>query len=242
MSSTELRYFAIISIAFCFGLVWFARRAEHADRSTKTAMDLALPVMIAGFLGARLFHVLIEEPKLYFTYPSQILRVWEGGFVWYGGAICGALAGIITAKRKREPISVWMDLSAPVIAAGYSLGRMACWFEGCCYGRFCTLPGEISFQFPSQLFAVTWEAGLAFYLLLIERNKTNVEEPPGFIFATYLIGHGFGRVLMELSRADERGPQLGPVTVSILISFALIAAGFVWRKRLKTVPNSKISS
>jgi phosphatidylglycerol:prolipoprotein diacylglycerol transferase len=226
----SLIYFAIISVAFCIALVWFARRAEQRDLSQRTAMDIALGLMIGGFVGARAFHIFYEAPALYFAHPSQIYRVWEGGFVWYGGAIVGALCGIAIAIRKKESVRKWLDVSAPVVGMGYALGRVACWYTGCCYGRYCDL-GQTHFQFPTQLFAVTWESLVVIYLL---RRETRVKEPSGSLFATYLILHGLGRVIMELFRADDRGPSLGPITVSIFISLVLIGFGFVWRRSLKT--------
>lgn len=228
----SLIYFAIISVAFCLGLVWFARRADNHELSQRTAMDIGLALMFGGFLGSRAFHVLYEAPSLYLENPMQIFRVWEGGFVWYGGVIVGLLTAVAIIKSKREPLAKWLDVLAPVAAASYALGRTACWFEGCCYGRYCTI-ADFQFQFPAQLFAVVWEAGVAFYLLLREARPSSKTTRDGSLFATYLILHGLGRVVMEIFRDDERGPAIGPLTVSILISIVLIAIGFIWRRSLK---------
>lgn len=231
-------YFLIISVAFCIALFWINKRAIQKELSIATAMDVSLAVMIFGFLGARAFHVIFEAPDLYRESPVQILRVWEGGFVWYGGAVAGIFAGLWLLSKRSEPFGPWLDLFAPVGAFGYSFGRIACWMQGCCFGRFCEISGR-HFQFPTQAFAVFWEASVVLVLLFIEaRTKTSDRfttfKGPGALFCLWLILHGVGRFIMELFRGDDRGPVFGGVSIAMFISAALISTGIFYIQRLNS--------
>lgn len=214
-------YYLIISATICIALVWMNARSEHFDLNQRHTLDLSLILMIAGFIGGRLFHVIYEEPTYYAENPFQIFAFWNGGFVYYGGALLAAACALAYAyKKDRGSIPNYLDLFAPVIALTYALGRTACLLAGCCYGRFCDLPWAISGRHPTQAYAALWEIGVVFLLLGLEKRP----HTPGLIFYIWMVLHGVGRLLMELFRDDFRGPQWG-ISISSWISLALIAGG-----------------
>lgn len=229
-------YFLISSLAFCICLVWLVRRAEARRLQRNTALDLSLFVMVAGFVGARAFHILFEEPRYYWESPARVWEFWRGGFVWYGGALAAAAAALIFIKRKRLELGTWLDLLAPVGALGYAIGRIACWSTGCCFGDVCTLPSGFSFRYPTQLFAVFWELSVVVLLLWLERLRLAPRVPmwlrtSGRIFIVWMLAHSIGRVIMESFRGDPRGPALLGLSISTWISLGLIVASLVLLKR-----------
>lgn len=243
-------YFIVISLSLCIALVWLVRRAERFELDRNAVLDIALAVMLGGFLGARVLHVLHEAPSYYRKAPLRILEIWYGGFVWYGGALGGFLAGWIVLRRKKLPLGATLDLIAPVAALGYGLGRLSCVLSGCCFGAVCELaPTSLlgaSFRYPTQLFAVIWELGLVALLLLLERRRPRHLasrslwlHASGQLFTAWLIGHSVGRIIMEAFRADDRGPTIvGPISLSTAISFILIGAALVrtlWLVRTPSV-------
>jgi phosphatidylglycerol:prolipoprotein diacylglycerol transferase len=194
--------------------------------------------MIGGFFGARLFHVFFEEPAYYFEDLTRTLEIWRGGFVWYGGAIGGALTSIALARWRRLPIAKWLDVFAPILALGYALGRIACLFTGCCYGAICVLPSGYSFRYPTQAFAVLWEFAALAVLLLLEKKRnegksTAVYRSAGSLFACWLVIHSVGRLIMEYFRADPRGPSPLGMSLASWISVVLLigASLWIWKKR-----------
>ena len=190
-------YFLIISLVMS-AIAWrIPFWAEKAKLSSRRALDLYIAILAGGFLGARLLHVFWEEPAYYADDLLRIFEVWRGGFVWWGGLIGGSFAGLILLRVWKERLTPWFDLYAPILALGYGAGRMACWAVGCCHGWACEF-GTFSLILPSQGFAVIWE--FALYGLLL-RQKANR-------FLVWMVGHGLGRVLMELMRGDDRGPSL----------------------------------
>ncbi|MFN7729585.1 MAG: prolipoprotein diacylglyceryl transferase [Bdellovibrio sp.] len=218
---TSLVYQIYQSLLYTALIYFTYLRIERRDVDFKIAWNLALILMIGGFIGARLFHVVYEYPSLYLRDPLQILRFWEGGFVFFGGfgvALAGAAGYLLWI---REPFLKWADLYAPVIALGYAFGRLGCLVAGCCYGNFCDAPWAMQSRHPTQVYAFITEGLLFWYLI----RKEKFNPAPGKIFALWLIWHGIGRFIMEFYRADFRGAQLAGLSISSWISLFVFSFG-----------------
>jgi phosphatidylglycerol:prolipoprotein diacylglycerol transferase len=64
--------------------------------------------LVSGFVGARLLHVVFEEPEFYLAHPVRMIEIWTGGFVFFGGLI-GAWAGVtIFCQMRKEPLFLWL--------------------------------------------------------------------------------------------------------------------------------------
>ncbi len=237
-------YTFVISLIYSLSVIWLLLRAEKLKQNRIIAIDLGLVIMICGFLGARLFHVIYEEPKYYWEHPADILKIWQGGFVFYGGFLASWLGGVCFLRRVQQPLLPWYDLFAPIISFGYCLGRLACLAAGCCYGRATSLPWGIRFPpgveaptgislHPTQIYASLWEFCVFLILLRLEKSK----RPGGVLFAIWLILHALGRIMMEYFRMDARGPNLLGFSVSSWISIVLVGFGFAMYSRLNKIAN-----
>lgn len=220
-------YFLIISLACTLGALWFIRRAAARGLEKVTAIDLTLLCLVAGFTGARLLHVFYEDFSYYQANPFAVLYIWNGGFVFLGGVIAAWAAGVLFCNLKKEPFWFWADAAAPPIAFAYAMGRVACFANGCCFGKECVLPWAVDMhgylRHPAQLYATGWELLLLAVLLKIEpRTRTS-----GILFNLWLLGHAGGRLLMEAFRADPRGDLLLGLSLGTWMSIVLGAfAGF----------------
>ena len=86
--------------------------------------------------------------------PLKILKIWEGGLVFYGGFIGAVLFSIYYSWRRGRNFFLVSDVLIPSVALGHFFGRLGCFAAGCCWG------GVVSGDFP---FAVQYpEGGLAF--------------------------------------------------------------------------------
>ena len=243
-------YIVFLSLLYCFLVFYTFKRAEKLKRPVKTALDLGFIIMVAGFIGGRMLHVLFEAP---FYYQEDWLRVfyfWQGGFVFYGGFLTAFAACLLylffqSKKNLRHKLSYlqWADFYAPIIALGYGLGRISCFLAGCCYGSACDFPWAVNFPWdlnglarhPVQLYMTAWELLLFAFLLFTEKKKN----PVGQLFFTWLFFHAIGRLIMEYFRDDFRGNLILSMSLSSWISWALILGSIVF---LKFRPKPRVKS
>lgn len=223
-------YFVIQSLAVIICLIWIYWETQKSHLESDHIWNLSLILMITGLLGARLFHILYEYPSLYLDQPSRVFFVWEGGFVFLGGALCAALSGYYYLWLKKV-VSKWdyFDFFTPVVSLGYLLGRLGCLMAGCCYGKICTLPWAMFFhtddiavaRHPTQLYYILWELIIFCILLLLKKQPWLKQKKSGSLFWIWLSVHSLGRFWIEFFRDDFRGPQWG-FSISAWISLVLL--------------------
>ncbi|MGE0633860.1 MAG: prolipoprotein diacylglyceryl transferase [Pseudobdellovibrionaceae bacterium] len=230
-------YLLFLSALYCALVLWTAKKAESKNYPVKDSLDLGFAIMIGGFLGARLLHVFFENPEYYKADWKKILYVWEGGFVFFGGAFGALIASLVILKIKKISFAIWADFFAPIFALGYGVGRLSCLLAGCCYGRSTHLPWSIEGRHPTQLYAVFFE--LLVFAFLVAYEKRKLQKFSGEIFVIWIFLHGVGRLMMELFRDDFRGSQILSLSIStwIAILLILISSSIYALKRL-----SKVSS
>lgn len=158
-----------------------------------------------------------------------------GGFI--GGSIGFCLLFRIAFKKKYSLLRT-LDLLAPSVIIGHMIGRIGCFFGGCCYGKPATMmgvrfaEGTPAFQqysdalvIPTQLFEAAY---LGLMYLLITRLKQQE-------FATYLILYSVGRFIIEFFRGDIRGNGILGLSPAQSICIFMLTAGVIIL--LHAVPN-----
>ena len=88
-------YLLTLSIVYCIGIFYFFKRLARFSLNPNVASDILLLAMILGFIGARVFYIIYQEPGYYMQNPLEILQFWHGGFVYYGGFLTAMLACFI---------------------------------------------------------------------------------------------------------------------------------------------------
>lgn len=222
-----------LAIVYCIGIQYFFSRLKNFPLKSSVGADFLLVLLVFGIIGARLFYVFYQEPDFYLKSPKEILHLWNGGFVFYGGFVFAFLFGGLFLKIKKQNIKLWLDVSAPVAAFSYGLGRIACFLNGCCYGDITThfwgikLPQLPGLRHPTQIYAVIYELIIWCVLIILERKIKFYKNNVGSLFFTWLLFHGLGRILMEYFRADPRGSLILNMSISTLISMVFVFFGVI---------------
>ncbi len=237
-------YFVVISFSLSALLIYLSFRVNQFHIERKPAFNIALILMVFGFIGGRLFHVVYEELPYYLNDPLQILFFWNGGFVFLGGLIAAWIATWIYCRLQKISFVKWADFFAPLISLSHALGRVGCILSGCCFGQFCDLPWAVAGRHPTAIYLAVGEFFIFLLLLVFEKvqngqqkqNKTSNQQP-GTLFFKWVFLHSLLRYIVEFYRDDFRGlfvhtGILGSISISQLICLILmfVATGFFIKK------------
>lgn len=195
-----------------------ADRAFKRARLTADAVGMAAVAVVAGIVGAKLWHVL-DTPSEFKALGWGVL--WDtAGFAWYGGLIFGIAALALQGIREKIGALRTLDLAAPAAAIGYGVGRIGCFLSGDgCYGieihpvhllGFTFTPWGTAFPrgiepvfvpvYPTPLYELA--AGLAIGAWLWWR--LGKPHATGSIVGQYLALAGMARFLVEFIRRNPK--------------------------------------
>lgn len=204
--------------------------------------DFAMVVIIAGIVGARLFHIL-EHMDSFLASPWDMIFSRSGLSV-FGGLFFGALAGLVMLKKWHLPARPFLDAIAPAMMLGYAIGRVGCQISGDGdWGHAANMSLKPNWL-PDWLWAQTYDNNIfgiiipspgvyptpiyeslmslmCFALLWKLRNHRN---KTGWLFYGYLVLVGIERLLIEQIRVNPvldawgvRGTQAEMIAVVLVI-------------------------
>ncbi|MBK8987705.1 MAG: prolipoprotein diacylglyceryl transferase [Chloroflexi bacterium] len=219
----------LYSYTVLIGLGVFAAWGITAWRARQRPLpgwpDAALACLIGGLMGGRLGFV-VAQWSYFGERPSAIWRIWQGGYT-YHGALLGALLGLWLWRFWQErAFSAYADLFAPGLALGSAFGWLACWLDGCAYGRETSL-GLLAAAAPDEygLFAVRYATqlmGLAWALLVFSLAWLTAERwRSGQLFWFTLGALSLGYAVIGLLRGDPTS-YVGPVRVDVALNSTLV--------------------
>lgn len=240
-------YGVLVALAFLIGILWTAREAKIAGVKPEIIMDLSFYIIVAALVGSRLLYILIDHRR-YWESPLDVLKIWEGGLVFYGGLIGAIVTSFFYLRRKKMPFLLTADLFMPGLALAHAIGRLGCLAAGCCYGReahgaffsiifpqtpFSLAPAGVPL-FPSQLVESLVELLIFFILVTVRKRKRF----PGQIFLVYLVLYSISRSVLEVFRGDSVRGFVVPhyLSTSQLISIMLIGVCLLIYRKLKQKP------
>ena len=223
-------FFLVISVSLSILLLLLSYRVDRFGKDRKIAFDLAIVLMLSGFVGGRLLHVFFEEWSYYAEDLSRIFEFWRGGFVYYGGMIGAIIACGIYLKLKKQNFLEWADFFAPLFSLSHALGRVGCLLSGCCFGSVCDLPWSMDGRHPTVMYLIIGELLIFGILLLYEKAGTPGK---GHLFFKWLLLHSVLRLIVEFFRDDFRGaffhiPPFGSLSISQVISLGIMISVFIF--------------
>jgi phosphatidylglycerol:prolipoprotein diacylglycerol transferase len=213
------------------------RQARRQGLDGGAMMDLLFWILLSGVLGSRLLFVLVhagEYARLCagtgVRSSGQILsdcaaplRIWQGGLVFYGGALAATGVTALFSRRQGWAFGQVADVLAPSLALGHVFGRLGCVMAGCCFGKpwahgLTFGPGSVAFDdlaatgvigpwaastpplHPTQLYEAAGE--LLIFVVLLWFRRRRMLPFPGALALVYGASYGLLRFAVEIFRGD----------------------------------------
>lgn len=149
-------YGLILITGMIVGAYIAATQARRSGEDSEIVWDGLIWVVIAGIIGARLYHVFSVPAGCtaiipycgwpwYQNNPLQIvLGIREGGLGIFGGILGGAVAVILYARARKLPLLRYLDFAAPALLMGQTIGRWGNFVNQELYGPPTNLPWGIA--------------------------------------------------------------------------------------------------
>lgn len=213
-----------------FFALWFILKfAEKAGMKSQDALDMSLISFVSGILGSRIVFVLLNLNDF-----STFASLWEfqkGGLAWHGGIAGGVIAMTVYSKvKKYSPLSSF-DLILTPSMAGLAIGRIGCFFNGCCYGKPAQLPWAVVFPshrnpipvHPAQLYEMVLDFVVFFFLWYWWDKRKFAGENSLLMLSLYSVA----RFIVEFFRYNTPDQMISGLSLAQWISLAFFAAGII---------------
>lgn len=242
IGSIEIYSYSVYLTAGCLlAMGWAMREARYRDLDFRLVPMAGIIAILSGILGARALYAALY-PQEFSEDLLKIFHIWNGGLVFSGAIIFGSSGGVLYLKSQNQKILPWLDCFAPAMALGQAVGRLGCFFAGCCYGKPTDLPWGVTYKnleslaplfqplHPTQIYHSL--AGLLTFAILLTAKRFIKAE--GRITGLFLVLFSVFRFTIEFFRADYRG-HLGPVSTTQFITLVFFSIGiyllFIHKKR-----------
>ena len=230
---------------------WLAgHRVRSIGQPPEVIWDMLMWALIPGLIGARIYYLLRHGSPEFasstgFRKLIAAIALWDGGIVFYGSVIGGAVGILAFCRLQRIPMIPMLDVMAPSLLVGEAFGRIGCFLYGCCYGGECSLPWAVRFPTDSLTFKKMLEKGqvtpddtatpllhptqlyssiaafvLAWFLSWCFRRRRF----DGAVLCLFAILYPISRWLLELLRADI-DPYSSGLKDAQIFSLVLMLAG-----------------
>ena len=194
-------YSFFIFLAIIAGCLIYWLEARKIKSNNENTFYLLISALIAGAIGSKIPIIILYWNQI-FSSP-QGLEILVSGRSILGGLIGGTI-GVLYMKSRLKIKERRGNIFAPAIALGMALGRLGCFFRGCCFGKPTNLPWAINFgdgilRHPTQIYESIFMLGMFFYL----NWKKKKNPKPGQLFDILIIGYLTFRFFIEFIRAEE---------------------------------------
>ena len=204
---------------------YLAKRYGLRDRVWIT---VSICYLIGMTIGAKALFDL-QHSQFDFRALLSVKHYMKGG-LWGGllAYLCLSVPSVLLLSHRKRAA---LDLVAVSIPIPWIFAKLGCLFNGCCYGKTCSMPWAITFPegargapadiplHPTQIYEI-----LVVLFVLVAFRILKRERWRGTMLLWFLILYGLGRAAVEILRGDsDHHLYIGPLTLSQLICLA--AAG-----------------
>jgi phosphatidylglycerol:prolipoprotein diacylglycerol transferase len=204
-----VRWYSLILLsAIAVGIWLTAREAERKGFKKEEVYDAAVWIIVAGIIGARLFHVLDHWSHEYAMNPIRALYIWEGGLAIWGAMVGGLIAGALVTWKRGWYFPRFLDAAAPALVLAQAIGRIACVITGDAMGKPTSGPFGFAYTNPNAMVPdlgvyytpmPVYELiiNLGIFAALWQLRKRNW--PDGKLFSVYLVLYSLERFFLAFT-------------------------------------------
>ena len=128
----------ILAIAFYSCVIVYAHARKYSNQYFQKILIYYLLMMPMALLGGRLVFVLTAQ----FSCGIGHYNLAYGGTVFYGGFIGATISLLLYCFIKKLDFLCYSDVYLSLLPLGQAIGRIGCYFNGCCYG--CDYTGALA--------------------------------------------------------------------------------------------------
>jgi phosphatidylglycerol:prolipoprotein diacylglycerol transferase len=212
-----------------------------APATTTQIDDLILWITLGVIIGGRLGHVFFYTPSIIVSDPFEVVKVWNGGMSFHGGALGVLIAILGFAHVNKIDVFRLGDAVAACVPIGLFFGRVANFINGELWGRPSDVPWAVIFpaadgitpRHPSQLYEAALEGIVLFIILRWATHSAGLLQRRGVVAGMFFLGYALFRTFVEHFREPDRYLPHFPLglTMGMMLSAPMVILGLflVWR-------------
>jgi phosphatidylglycerol:prolipoprotein diacylglycerol transferase len=220
----------LVGTGVTVALVLQSRLAARSHLPVRPIFTVSVIACVAGLLGARIYHVAQQDLR-----RVASPRAWIRAGMCIQGFVTAALAtGTVGVIADRISAPRFLDVTAPALLIGMAIGRVGCFFGGCCAGRptasrwgLWSSDRRLGIsRIPTQLLESALCLGIG--ASAVAARHSTVVRIPGVAFVGAIAVYTFGRQMLlplrDLPRATSYGRLVAiAVTATVVLAELLVA-------------------
>jgi len=229
----------LLALGMLVGSFVGVRGASRAGIHWSDGLSAASIACAFGLFGGYLLQVIVES----FRSGSIGHAVALGGLTFYGAPIFATLALALAAKPLGFSFARFADSAILAVPVAHALGRIGCFFAGCCFGSSSDGPCAVVFHHPMAPAAIEpiprhpvqlYEAGALLVVAAVLALAPPRSVGDGRRAVGYAAAYAVIRLVMERFRGDvERGFVVASLSTSDALSLGVLIASFVFLARTR---------
>ena len=225
-----MNVFMILAVASALILAFiYLKKKGLKKESYLDFAILLIATLVVGIISTILFENIYEGIKHAVNHEPQ---AWTWSMTFYGGLFGGVATFLLVyflyyVKHNPPFIKDVLVIAPASISLGHAIGRIGCFFNGCCYGKETDewygvlFPGHAHKVIPTQIFEMIFLFVLAAALIFIAFKGITK-----YTFVIYMIAYAIFRFILEFFRGDERG-QLNGLSPSQYWCIIMFVGAFI---------------
>lgn len=237
-------YGVAIAVGFMVAIGTAHQQAVRTGFDGRRVFDLAFWILISSMLGSRILYMVVNWQTYYnrcfepaaegLSAPDcvAVLRLWEGGLVFYGGLLGAMIAGVIFLKKTKLNVWAHADMAGLGVPLGQFFGRLGCVAAGCCHGHYLDSHHPLALHWPKDTAAYDvilkdtavpaaehdlflhdgfvsahptqlYESGAMLLVYILLLVLQKYKRFHGQVFLAYVLGYAAVRFSVEFFRGDR---------------------------------------